>query len=446
MSHHQAPLETHPTVKVGERGLPTDPGEEGLARHTLIPLAIVLAAVLFNPLLAIVNANVRPLTSATVIACEVAIVLAAHAYALLRFDRRMSIWYAYIAALAAFALVRSLATGDVEIKYLRDLMVIPTFVVLGIAAAERRAVECMVLLQLAVVGGILLEASSVEAYSALFQVKDYYINTRGMAAGEFTAEDSTLFVSAMRPEARYFPFFDLHRLSSIFLEPVSLGNFAIISVCFTLAFWSRLAPWQRWLMPLSIMLVLVACDGRLSALASVAIVGAALVAPLLPRSVALLFLPLITLMTLASSLLGDFRVGSDDFPGRLAHTQHWLGQMWLSDVLGASDRLKEGTEDSGILYLIVSQSLPGVVLLWMLIVLSLPERSVVQQLYKNGICLYLSFTMMISYGFLSIKTAAPLWFVYGILIAMATSTYSRECRLAADRTEPGATASEGARL
>ena len=40
-----------------------------------------------------------------------------------------------------------------------------------------------------------------------------------------------------------------------------------------------------------------------------------------------------------------------------------------------------------------------------------------QKIYKNGVLLYLALTMIVSYSFLSIKTAAPIWFVFGALLS-----------------------------
>lgn len=390
---------------------------QGAAWLALVPALIVLFAVLFNPALAIINANFSALTSTPVIACEIALVFAAHAYAAMHFDRRMLVWYAFLAVLGTFALTRMLAVGSFDVKYLRDVLMIPTFIVLGLAARERHVIGCIVLLQFVVVGGILLEAISVEEFSALFNVKDYYVNTRGIATDEFTNVGSTLFVSATRPEARFFPFFDLHRLSSIFLEPVSLGNFAIVVVCFTMAFWSRLSVWQRTFLVASVVLTLVACDGRLSSMSVAAVLMVGLLSRLLPPNIALVFLPLVAIATVSVAVIGNFKLGTDDLPGRLAHTQHWLFDMSLTDLLGASNRLLPESEDSGLIYLLITQSLAGLALIWMAIVLGLEERTPAHKNYKNGICIYLSLIMMVSYSFVSIKTAAPLWFIYGFLIA-----------------------------
>jgi putative polymerase len=72
-----------------------------------------------------------------------------------------------------------------------------------------------------------------------------------------------------------------------------------------------------------------------------------------------------------------------------------------------------------VVYLILTQSLLGLIALWTAITLSAREERLDQKIYKNGLLLYLSLTMMVSYSFLSIKTAAPVWFVFGVLLNAA---------------------------
>ncbi len=395
----------------------SDTEDRGLVNRVLAhaPMLIVITAVLFNPLLAFINGNVRPLTSMPVMAAEVLIVLAAHAYAYLHFDRRMRIWHAYLAFLGTFTMVRYLATGALEIRYFRDLLMVPTFVVLGMTVKERAAIRTILILMAFVVAGVLLEAISTDLYSTIFHVKEYYVNTRGMSSEEFTNAESTLFVSATRPDARFFPFFDLHRLSSIYLEPVSLGNFAILMVAFTMAFWPRLSLRQRVFMALSIVLLLFASDGRLSAVASVLVVAICLVGRALPRNAAMVYLPVVTGATVAAAVIGDFKIGTDDLQGRLAHTSHYLAEMSLSDFLGASDLMLSAAEDSGIIYVMLTQSFLGLLVWWGLVVAAMPETSSVHRNYKNGICLYMALIMMISFAFVTIKTASVMWFIYGFL-------------------------------
>jgi putative polymerase len=385
-------------------------------RDPILPALLIVGAVVFNAGMAFVNANIMPMTRLSIATVEIAIVATALLYALRHHNARMTPWYVLLGMIGLFAELRILAINSVDLKYFRDLLLVVTFIVLGLSSSQRRMIQAIVISQIFVVAGIVLEAVSLETYSSLFSVKQYYINTRGIAFDEFTNKASDLYVSATRPDARAFPFFDLHRLSSIFLEPVSLGNFAVISVAFLTALWPALGRMTRLFMCASILLTLFACDGRFSAMASLIIVAVTIVSRLIPRNAAVFYLPLVTLGAVAAVSLGDLRSGADDMPGRIAHTVELLGAMQLSDVLGTSDRLLTTAVDSGLAYLIITHSLVGVGLLWFMIVFSADEATPEQKKYKNAICLYIALSMMVSYSFVSIKTAAPLWFIYGALL------------------------------
>ena len=54
-------------------------------------------------------------------------------------------------------------------------------------------------------------------------------------------------------------------------------------------------------------------------------------------------------------------------------------------------------------------------MLWMFIVFAGKEDTAAQARHTHALCVYLALTMMISFSFLSIKTAALLWFVQGCL-------------------------------
>jgi putative polymerase len=382
------------------------------------PVALVLLAALFNAGLALINARVKPLTGNTVILCEVLIVAASHLYILRHFQTRMVNWYFLALAFAVFAILRISVTDNLDAKYFRDIFVIITFVLLGMTSTQHRAIQMMAVLQVAVILGILLEAACIECYSDVFAVKDFYISTRGLSETDFTNLSSDLYVSATRPEARFMPFFDLHRLSSIFLEPVSLGNFMIMTAGFTAAFWNQMSTGLRAFFVASATLMLFACDGRLAALATVAIIAMTVGHRFLPRHTGLLFLPAVAALAIFVTSTAGLKSGTDDLTGRVAYTAEILSGLSLYDFAGWSDSLLERSVDAGLVYLIITQSLLGVAIIWTFITLSAGESSPEQKIYKNSLLLYLALTMMVSYSFVSIKTAAPIWFIFGALLAM----------------------------
>lgn len=397
--------------------------------ESFIPVALVLAAICFNAALAFINGNVTPLSAQHVMLVEAMLVLGAQAYAIAHYNRHMTPWYAFIVLVGLFAIIRMAAIGDVELKYFRDFLLIQTFVVLGMASTSRMAVRMMMIACAIVLAGIALEAVSVDTFSKLFNVKDYYIATRGMDFGEFTYEDSDLYVSATRYQGRFIPFFGLHRMSSIFLEPVSLGNFVLIVVCFALGFWRDLTTRQRVFICLSAILMIVACDGRQAIATTALILGLALFTRIVVPNVAIFIMPLVILGAIMAVGVLDLHSGADDLPGRLAYTVELMGKMQPIDYFGLSDRLVPEAADSGIVFMIITHSIVIVAVLWILTVVSLDGSTRAKADFLNSIWIYLAIGMLVSYAFVSIKTAAPLWFLYGVLAGPLTSSVRARARV-----------------
>ncbi|WP_146618746.1 polysaccharide biosynthesis protein GumE [Rhodoplanes elegans] len=397
------------------------PLRESLATHRplrVVPGLLVIAAVCFNAGLAVVNGNITSLGPALVIAAEMALVLAAHAVALANYRPQMLPWYLLGAALLVVACWRSMALQQFDPKYFRDVLIIPTFVVLGMTFDRRSLNRVVVIVHAVVMITLVFEILATDAYSAVFKVKEYYINTRGYDVQSFWNKNSDLFVNAVRPDSRLFSFLDLHRVSSVFLEPVSLGSYCIVIIAFICARYEELSRTQVLFLVGGTLIAMLGSDSRLAAMSSVLIVAITVMGRrLLPRSVALVYLPVVLAVAFLYVTIGGIPAGSDDFPGRIAHTVHLLSRFSVDEFLGISSDpiLLSESVDSGIGYLVLTQSIFGVALIWGAIVLASANRSSDQVRYVHAVCVYLSLTMIVSFAFLSIKTASLLWFVYGVL-------------------------------
>jgi putative polymerase len=389
---------------------PAEPGPDWL------PAALVIWATIFNAILAIVNAHVLKLTPASVIAAETLITLACYVLALLRFRPEMRTWYAlFILILLAFSM-ESLARGDLQVKYVRDVLIIPTFILLGLSSPRRYVDRTVCIVHLIVILVGLLEALDTDGYAKLFDVPGYYINTRGYEDDNFWNKQSDLFVSAVRPGERVFlPFLDLHRLSSIFLEPVSLGNYNSIITAFICARWTALSHPMRWFLIVGNVLILIGCDGRLAGMSSVLIVLIALIAPYTPRGTAALYLPItLAFAFVATDMLG-LNAGPDDLSGRIAHTVQLLRQYDVDDLFALSDRFIWQAVDSGVAYLIMTQTIIGFVVIWCFVTIGPSQDRPEEARYTHAVSIYMSLAMMVSFSMLTIKTAALLWFIQGTL-------------------------------
>ena len=79
----------------------------------------------------------------------------------------------------------------------------------------------------------------LDLYSRFFNIFSYYVSQGSLTAGSNWAKDSVLGLNGTRPEGigrTILPaLLGNHRISSVFLEPVSLGNFAVIIASWGLA-------------------------------------------------------------------------------------------------------------------------------------------------------------------------------------------------------------------
>lgn len=408
--------------------------DRGLDGFSVAAASIVIAAAVFNAALAAVNGHVTHLSPAAVIAFEAGLVVAAHAIAIARFKPQMTPWYALLLVFATIAALRGLSTEAVEVKYLRDVLIIPTFILLGMAFDGRGLTRTIVALHAIVLAVLFFEAFATEAYSDLFRIEDYYINTRGYDPKEFYNEQSDLYVSATRPDDRFFSFLnvlDLHRMSSIFLEPVSLGNYCIVIVVFLCATFKSLGNATRAFLIAGVVVMLLACDGRLATVSSLLVIAAAMCAPYLPRGSAAIYLPGVTAAAFTIVAFGGLHAGRDDFAGRIAHTVDLIQRFDLAELLGASNEYLSKAVDSGLAYLILTQSLIGLVVLWLFLTLVPAQKTAEQARFTHGASLYVALTMMVSFSFVSIKTAALLWFIGGALQIKSWPDALRSTRRAA---------------
>ncbi|MFA5951576.1 MAG: polysaccharide biosynthesis protein GumE [Hyphomicrobium sp.] len=417
-------LSCAPASPVPRPAAPSSAGEHGPEIATSFPIqlaagSILFAAVTFNAALAVVNAHVVSLSPAVVIGCESVIVAAAYGVVFSSLRPQMVPWLVLLGILVMLSLLRGIATQTFDAKSLRDVALIPTFVLLGMTFDWCRLTRLLVVLHAVVLFFLLFEAVDTAAFSELFQIKSYYIGTRGYDSSAFWNSESELFVSATRPDGRLFSFVDLHRLSSLFLEPVSLGNYCMVAVAYVCAVWRRLGWPALLFLSIGTALMIVGCDSRLASVMTIALVLVTMAAPYLPRRSAIVYPPLAVLGAFLLVAVLAPRAGLDDFKGRVAHTVMLLQSYDLPELLGISNRFLDKAVDSGLAYLISTQSLVGVILLWTAVIFASKEDTPDQARFTHALAIYLALSMTVSYSLLSIKSAALLWFIHGSLQAQS---------------------------
>ena len=80
--------------------------------------------------------------------------------------------------------------------------------------------------------------------------------------------------------------------------------------------------------------MLFACDGRLAAMATVAVIAISIGHKFLPRYAGLAFVPIVTGLALFATYTAGLRPGVDDLSGRIHYTADLIGNMTLIYVAG----------------------------------------------------------------------------------------------------------------
>jgi len=379
--------------------------------------ALLLAAtVLFNPALAWVNAHVMPLSPAIVSAVQGAIVIGALLVGTLQPTALSFRWLALTWLLVGAVCLTSAIRAQLEPKILGDILLIPAFILLGTRIDRRMLCRTMIGLQAAIMLVGIWELLSPSGYGGFFSVLDYYVKTRGYDEAAFWA-GGDLFLSSERPGGRMLlDGFGFHRGSSLFLEPVSLGNWAIVGTIFTAALWHDLSRRARLFMAASTLILLIVCDGRL-ALSVIALFCLYLpLARFIPDRLSVLYIPLLLCALTLGAWLGFFTHAADNFAGRLSVGLQGLQSMDIDQLLGvAGQRVR--MDDAGWADFVQAQSLIVSIALWMLLGLTSFGTQPDNRMAKHGILLFITLCLPISNSLLSVKTAAAMWALYGFCFA-----------------------------
>ena len=374
---------------------------------------LVILAVCFNALLAVVNGHVVQLDRNIIVLVEIAIYGAALAVIVFNADRKMQPWFLLAFFIVLNAVLLSLGNGNFNAKYPRDVLVIPVFIMLGMTWQPKDPARPIVVLQSIVAAVALVEAFLPGTYADTMQIVKYYIKTRDFAASSFWNSDSTLFLSATRPGERFFSFINLPRLSSVFLEPVSLGNYCVVIAIFVVAYWQNLTIRRRAYLIVSTLALLIGCDGRLAATSIVIVTTGMLFLRNLSSRWSILYMPAILLVSALFVASSNIDPHADNFSGRLAGSIATLSSVDTLGLLGLNADLSAMAADSGISYFIITQSVLGVIVIWSAVCLLPLGRLSATRLYVHGIAIFVPLTLMVSFSFFSIKVAALIWFLFG---------------------------------
>ncbi|WP_034381333.1 hypothetical protein [Herbaspirillum sp. CF444] len=191
---------------------------------------ILLSALTYQALLCAIHTNLHNISMTDVALAEAVIYLAC----IVILARRVQLELLVIGSLtAAYLLLWAILRNQLDPKGFRDVMIPILFYGLGRQLGSVPYADRLLkwMIALVLVFGF-FELFLLDWFSRIFNIFSYYVSQGGLAAGSNWAKDSVLGLNGIRPEGigrTILPsLLGNHRISSIFLEPVSLGNFAVI--------------------------------------------------------------------------------------------------------------------------------------------------------------------------------------------------------------------------
>lgn len=377
-------------------------------------IAVVLSSVLYNCILAAINANVMPLGFAHVALTEILILATALLYLL-----RKGLYEedAAVLAFAAFTLMMavyvSVLNRIVFVDYFRNILIIFCFALAGSWASRDTVRIAFKLSCWAVLAGLVMEIFLLDLYGTLFHPMRYFENTRGLEQISF--DGSKLFQNVLRIPGRFSFGIIEHRAASIFLEQVSLANFSGVLLIFVTTFWRHLKAGERLLFLFTILLILMTNDSRTMLIFSMICLAGYFVFPRIPTPWSLVYMPLILALGFLVYMLRPDASG-DTLDGRVVLTVRHILEMDHLALMGLAAAKATQFADSGYVYVVYGGTIFGLIVLWLFVCLFPAGRTAEQRRLAHLLSVFLFMNMMIGgNAVFSIKVAALLWFLAGYM-------------------------------
>jgi putative polymerase len=378
-------------------------------------ILLALLPLLYNPMLAIVNAHIMHLNFAIAAASEISIIFLIALYIFRNgIEKRHSKAIALMAvAFAAFGLT-FLASGKLYVDFIRNMLIVVFFTLLG-AELKKQEIILIFKITLSIVLSVLvLEVINLQLYVALFEPALYFLNTRGNEIAEFN--ELGVFGNALGFEGRFgYGLFDGPRTSSIFLEQVTLANMTIVIAVMLSVFYELLSRLWKSLAFIFIVLSLLSTESRLAMAVVILIWFGFFIFPKIHKVWLLFLIPIILTFGSMHAILNPV-YSDDNFSGRISLGFGYLVNLDMQDLFGMGVLKVGHLWDAGYAYIICSGTIFGAVAFWVYLFGLYTVDSIESRRFFSGLLLFLVLALSIGgTAVFSIKVAFLFWLVAGFL-------------------------------
>lgn len=408
----RAPLPATEQLQLPAAAVAANPAVDVRERNWV--LAILVAAVTYQALLCLLNTQIVSASRAMVGLAEAIILLAC----LPLLARRLLPGVLMLALLAgALLCLSALVSGTVNIKAFRDLIIPLCFFWLGcnVGRPEIGDQALKIIIGIVLILG-LTEYFFLDLYTNYFDIFGYYVNVGSLQPITEYARDSRLQMNGIRPDGigrTLLPnLLGSHRVSSVFLEPVSLGNFAAMTAAWGLSR-GRDKLREGLFFVVAAVVLMVLSDSRFALMAVSIMVMMRLILAGTSVNLAILapFAAIALLLFLGLTVSGSL---ADNFLGRLTLSGWSLLEFDAATLLGAA--MHDNYADEGYAYVFASFGLPLCLLLWFTLwLLPMPDDRGLR--FRAFMAVYIALILCVSgTSLFAFKTAAIMWFLLGSLL------------------------------
>jgi putative polymerase len=385
-------LSTHGyfTARQGENGF----GEAESALTKRLVYFVVIGATTYQAFLCLIHTHLFQISGTIVGFAEFILYLACFSLLI----RRVSLdFVATVTLLAAYMLLLALLRSYLDSKGVRDMAIPILFYWVGRSLGSVHRADNVLKIVIAVVLFFgCFEMFFLKAYSTVFNVFSYYTSQGGLAGVTNWATGSAMALNGVRPEGigrTILPsLLGSNRVSSIFMEPVSLGNFAVIVSAWGLSKGrDQIKKILFYLICATVMIIM--SDSRYGMFALLFLVILRLVLPA-RMGVLAIVMPLLAVMILMGTVWSGIANYGDNMSGRFLVSGKVLLDFTLADVIG----LGRFTRSYGDMGYAVSLTRYGLILcsvLWIAfwLIKMYDERGL---RFRTYIATYISLILMIS--------------------------------------------------
>lgn len=384
------------------------------SRQLRLVLLVVGATVIYQAVLCALNTFGFPVSRAIIMASEFLILVACLPLLMPRVLPGVMILAAFSGALLC---LQALLRGGLDLKAFRDLLIPLCFYWAGRNMGNpAQADKALKLIVAVVVFFAFFELLALDTYTRIFNIFSYYVSTGSLQEITEYERDSRLQMNGIRPPGigrTLLPWLlDSHRVSSVFLEPVSLGNFATVIAAWGLAKDRSQLRHTMFFVGAAVVLIVLA-DSRFALLtvsfllfARFALVGWANYLPFL--------MPIGILAVLVGIGLFWHGMYGDNYIGRLASSGRSLVEFKVDTLLGFAN--DGGFPDQGYAYAFSNFGLVLVMILWFVFWL-IPAPDDQARRFRCYIGIYASLILCVSGSSLfALKTAGVVWFLFGVVM------------------------------